>query len=333
MEGVGEMSALCAARRVFLTGHTGSEGWWLALWPQHLVARVSDALAPDARNVPLLEIVHVEAGVVSISDGVAKYDHLVSTLCSATPDIVIHMAAQSVVLYLLEPYRTKDVGNTHLLQAIRRVNLVQGVLNINIPYGRCCENGEWIGSYRRNHLLGAPGAYNNSKVCAEVASSSLCDPFLQSRNHVGYAVAVATPGPGSVNCGGKRVMGLGPTNVHMFLGRICNAIARKLPFEIRESAQLHQCHHVAYQVSAIVQLLHTDLNGAFSPQRRQPIRIFDFVIYTFTAFGCVDKLHVDPGRWRHHKFECCVFAVAVLRDIEFRAAHRRTVACVGARID
>ncbi|MGL3104522.1 GDP-mannose 4,6-dehydratase [Bradyrhizobium sp. BR 1432] len=152
------MSGFRSGKRMFLTEHTGFKDSWLVLWLQHLGARVSGyALAPPPATPRLLEIARVGTGRASILDDVTNYDHLVSTLRSATPDIVIHMAAQSLVLYSYanpdRPYRTNVLGTVHLLQSFRQVNSVRAVLNIT--YGRCYENRESISAYRESDRLAA----------------------------------------------------------------------------------------------------------------------------------------------------------------------------------
>lgn len=163
------MSAFWAGKRVFLTGHTGFKGAWLALWLQHLGARVTGyALAPPPGTPSLFEIARVGACMESILGDVTNYDHLVSTLRSAAPDIVIHMAAQSLVRYSYanpdETYRTNVMGTVHLLQAVRQVNSIRVVLNITSD--KCYENREWIWGYRENDRIGGRDPYSNSKRCA-----------------------------------------------------------------------------------------------------------------------------------------------------------------------
>ncbi|WP_202975827.1 GDP-mannose 4,6-dehydratase [Bradyrhizobium algeriense] len=99
------------------------------------------ALAPLPARPSLFETARVGAGMESILGDVINYDHLVSTLRSAAPNIVIHMAAQLLVRYSYanrdETDRTKVMGTVHLLQ-----HSVRAVLNIISD--ECYENPEWI---------------------------------------------------------------------------------------------------------------------------------------------------------------------------------------------
>src|SRR6185369_15766666 len=84
-------------RNVFLTGHTGFKGSWLSLWLNALGARVTGyALSP-----PTQPNIYEQAGLAdcvhSISGDIRDFARLKSSLEETHPDIVIHMAAQSVV--------------------------------------------------------------------------------------------------------------------------------------------------------------------------------------------------------------------------------------------
>src|ERR1700733_5125651 len=85
-------------RRVFLTGHTGFKGSWLAVWLDRLGARVSGfALAPPAAP-SLFEVAKIQTLLRSstVAD-IRDFEAVERAMRAAEPDIVIHMAAQSLV--------------------------------------------------------------------------------------------------------------------------------------------------------------------------------------------------------------------------------------------
>ncbi|MET4262506.1 CDP-glucose 4,6-dehydratase [Bradyrhizobium sp. S3.12.5] len=251
------MSTFWAGKRVFLTGHTGFKGAWLALWLQHLGARVTGyALAPPPATPSLFEIARVGAGMESILGDVTNYDLLVSTLQSTAPDIVIHMAAQSLVRYSyanpVETYRTNVMGTVHLLQAVRQVNSVRVVLNITSD--KCYQNREWIWGYRENDRLGGRDPYSNSKACAELVSSTFRVSFFQPGSHVGNAVALATARAGNVIGGGDWAQ-------DRLIPDILRAIAAGEVVEIRSPTAIRPWQHVLEPLSgylALAERLFTD---------------------------------------------------------------------------
>ncbi|WP_441258748.1 GDP-mannose 4,6-dehydratase [Bradyrhizobium sp. 521_C7_N1_3] len=189
------MSIFWAGTRVFLTGHTKFKGSWPALWLQHIDPRVTGyALPPPPATSSLFEIARVGAAKESILGDVTNYNHLVSTLRSAVPDIVIHIAAQLLVRYSYanpcKTYRTNFMGTVYLLQAVRQVNLVRAVLNITSDR-----------AHRDHDRLGGRDPCSNSKACAELVSSAFRGSFF-SPSHVGRTVAPATARAGNVIGGG-----------------------------------------------------------------------------------------------------------------------------------
>lgn len=260
MEGMGEMSNFWAGKRVFLTGHTGFKGSWLAVWLQHLGARVTGyALAPPAATPSLFEIARVGAGMESVLGDVTNSDHLVSTLRSAAPDFVIHMAAQSLVRYSYanpdETYRTNVMGTVHLLQAVRQVNSVRAVLNITSD--KCYENREWIWGYRENDGLGGRDPYSNSKACAELVSSAFRNSFFQSGSHVCQPVALATARAGNVIGGGDWAQ-------DRLIPDILRAIAAGEVAEIRSPTAIRPWQHVLEPLSGYLALAERLFTGGLA---------------------------------------------------------------------
>lgn len=191
-------------RRVLLTGHTGFKGSWLALWLQSLGASVT-GFALDVPTQPsLYELARVGEGVNSIAGDVRDHAALTAALEQAAPEVVIHMAAQSLVRRsFLEPahtYATNVMGTVNLLDAVRlhgeRIRAV-----VNVTSDKCYENREWEWGYREHEPMGGHDPYSSSKGCAELVT----DAFRRS-----YFATEASDGGGGGGVGGGGVPGVGP---------------------------------------------------------------------------------------------------------------------------
>src|SRR6185503_5158736 len=91
------MTDFWAGKRVLVTGHTGFKGGWLSLWLQRLGAAVSGyALAPPTRP-SLFDVADVGRGMSSATGDVRDAAALSEAVKNARPEIVFHMAAQSLV--------------------------------------------------------------------------------------------------------------------------------------------------------------------------------------------------------------------------------------------
>lgn len=189
-----------SGRRVFLTGHTGFKGSWLALWLSKIGAEVYGyALAPLQPN-SMFETSRVQDAIAHHELGdIRDTSALMRAMARAQPEVVLHLAAQPLVrASYLDPRETYDVnvmGVVSLLEAIRRTSTVRAVVNVTTD--KCYENREWVWPYREDEALGGYDPYSSSKACAEIVTSAYRRSFLQSAG-----VAVATARAGNVIGGG-----------------------------------------------------------------------------------------------------------------------------------
>ncbi len=191
-------------RRVFLTGHTGFKGSWLSLWLNTLEADVTGYALDPPTQPSLFDQADVARAVKSICADIRDFPRLKSAIAESRPEVVIHMAAQSVVRRgyedPIETYSSNVMGTVHLLEALRQLGLPCVV--VNVTSDKCYDNKEWAWGYRENDPLGGHDPYSNSKACAELVTLSFRDSYFSAEAAGRLRIAVASARAGNVIGGG-----------------------------------------------------------------------------------------------------------------------------------
>lgn len=191
-------------RRVFLTGHTGFKGSWLALWLNRLGADVVGYGLPQPDERALFHRAGIDRLLTSVEGDVRDAEHLVDVIARERPEIVIHMAAQALVRHSfahpLETYATNVMGTAHVLDAVRRTDGVRVVLNVTSD--KCYDNREVVRPYREDDPMGGADPYSSSKGAAELVTSAYRRSYFPIDRIDEHGVAVASVRAGNVIGGG-----------------------------------------------------------------------------------------------------------------------------------
>ncbi len=238
------MNEFWNGKKILITGHTGFKGSWLAFWLKILGAEVCGyALAPeDSPN--LFENLDLENQINSIIGDVCDLPHFEKTLQNFQPEIVFHLAAQSLVRRSyrqpIETYKTNVIGTINVLDAIRRADSVKSVVVITTD--KVYENNEWHWAYRENERLGGFDPYSNSKACAELAVSAYRNSFFAESNTL---IATARAG---------NVIGGGDWSEDRLLPDVFRSLVFGKDLEIRNPHSIRPWQHVLEPLSGYLKL-------------------------------------------------------------------------------
>jgi CDP-glucose 4,6-dehydratase len=192
-------------RSVFVTGHTGFKGSWLCLWLEHLGARVTGyALEPptDPNNFSISNVQDVLVG--HHEDDIRDEATLHAAMQAAQPDVVLHLAAQTVVheSYRI-PRETFDVnvmGTATVLEGVRKLDKQCAV--VCITSDKCYENREQLWGYRETDAFGDHDPYGGSKGAAEILIRSYRHSFFHPARLEEHGIKLASARAGNVVGGG-----------------------------------------------------------------------------------------------------------------------------------
>lgn len=200
MENMGVDPSFWSDRRVFLTGHTGFKGGWLAHWLKAMGAKVTGfALDPEG-DVTLFDAADIGSDIIDIRANVQDVPTLQTALDACEPQTVFHLAAQPLVRASYEDpvdtFQTNLIGSINLLEALRTRGAACQIVNVTTD--KCYLNREWIWPYREDEPMGGHDPYSASKACVELAT----DCYRKSFFHSGDIIRLASARAGNVIGGG-----------------------------------------------------------------------------------------------------------------------------------
>ena len=108
--------------KVLITGTTGFKGSWLAFWLNDLGAKVVGvALKPETGSI-LFDKLNLKKKISQYDIDICNFNKLNSTIKKEKPDIIFHLAAQSIVSESfknpLNTFQTNVLGSVNILEAL-----------------------------------------------------------------------------------------------------------------------------------------------------------------------------------------------------------------------
>jgi len=286
-------------RRIFLTGHTGFKGGWMALLLHRLGAEVHGFALPPTAHDGLFEAARV--GTVlrrhRIGD-VRDLDLLAMELRRAEPEIVIHMAAQALVRRSyadpVETYAVNVMGTVHLLEAVRRTPGVRGV--VVVTSDKCYENVGQTAGYGEDARLGGYDPYSSSKGCAELVTEAYRRSFFPADRRCRIASARA-----------GNVLGGGDWSEDRLAPDAIRAFASHRTLHIRNPDAVRPWQHVIDPLIGYLALAQRLVDGGddfaggwnFGPPAGSEVPVKTIVDRLVAAWGGDARWEPDPGSRPH----------------------------------
>ncbi|MEQ8370391.1 MAG: CDP-glucose 4,6-dehydratase [Alphaproteobacteria bacterium] len=277
-------------RRVFMTGHTGFIGGWLALALWTRGAHVVGYALPPMTRPSLFEAIGlrdlVETEFADVRDAAA----LRRSLEECSPSVVFHLAAQPLVReahsHPLTTFQTNVMGTANLLDAVRSVRDVQAAVVMTTD--KVYANHEWAWPYREADALGGHEPYGASKAAAEMAVAAWNGAYF------------ANGGPAVVTVRAGNVIGGGDWSSDRVVPDAIRAFAAGEPLILRNPEAVRPWQHVMEPVGGLIRLAeHLVRHGAtaapaynFGPPSDAVVAVRDLADHLAAAWG-------GNARWAH----------------------------------
>ncbi len=229
-------------KTVFITGHTGFKGSWLAYWLKQMGAKVVGYSLEASTNPNHIELLDLD--IISIIGDIRDLNGLNQVFKEYKPDIVFHLAAQALVKYSyenpIETYETNVMGTLKVFEACKNANTKAIV---NITSDKAYENREWIWGYRETDRLGGYDPYSSSKGCADILTNSYRNSFFNPKDYKKtHNTLLAT-------CRAGNVIGGGDWAKDRLITDIMVSISQNEKVEIRNPNATRPWQHVLEPLS------------------------------------------------------------------------------------
>jgi CDP-glucose 4,6-dehydratase len=203
---ISDLKAFYQGKKVVVTGHTGFKGAWLSLWLSQMGAEVTGYSLDPPSEPNLFSAIALEEKINHIHGDIRNQKELQSAFDQASPDLVFHLAAQSLVRQSYSDphltYETNVMGSVNLFEAVRKNEGVRAF--VNVTSDKCYENREqnWWG-YRERDPMGGYDPYSSSKGCSELISAAYIRSFFNPADYgTKHNVGAASVRAGNVIGGG-----------------------------------------------------------------------------------------------------------------------------------
>jgi len=277
-------------RRVWLTGHTGFKGAWLWLWLRSLGAELAGyALAPPT-TPSLWEM--ISGGKPSRLEDVRDAAQVHDAAQRAQPEVVIHLAAQSLVRESyrdpLATYATNVFGTATVLSACRSLASLRCV--VVVTSDKVYENRDPGRPFEEGDRLGGHDPYSSSKACAELVAQSYRESFM-----------AAGPPLATVRAG--NVIGGGDWSADRLIPDCVRALGAGKPVSLRYPDAVRPWQHVLEPLSGYLLLAQALVRSPenvpravnFGPDAASFCRVRDVVDAFSARFGGQPGWERDPS--------------------------------------
>jgi CDP-glucose 4,6-dehydratase len=285
-----------AGKRVLLTGHTGFKGAWLALWLDRLGADVVGISLPPATTPSLAVLAGIDGLIDSRFSDIRDAEELARQMRSASPDVVLHLAAQALVRTSyrdpLLTFGTNVQGTANLLEAVRITGTARVVVAITTD--KVYRNIEQFYPYRETDPLGGHDPYSASKAAAEIVIASYREAYL-----VGSGIAVASARAGNV-------IGGGDWSEDRLIPDAVRAWSTGQPLAIRRPQAFRPWQHVLEPLAGYLTLAERlwakpELAGAynFGPPTHEAASVRSVVLLAKQCYGGGEVIWGEGGEGPH----------------------------------
>ena len=229
-------------KTIFLTGHTGFIGSWLALWLTNLGGNVVGYSLKPPSKPSMFEILGIQDKITHIHGDINNQKILEKKIFEHKPNFLFHIAAQSLVKESYKntknTFQTNVMGTVNVLEAIKNLKFIKNV--IVMTSDKSYDNIEKRKFYKEDDPLGGSDPYSASKGASEIIINSYRKSFFQKNK-----ISLSTVRAGNVIGGGDWAK-------DRIIPDCIRALKSKKPIHVRNPNAVRPFQFVLEPISALL---------------------------------------------------------------------------------
>jgi CDP-glucose 4,6-dehydratase len=282
-----------------IIGHTGFKGTWLTVLLRERGHNVS-GISLDPQGDALFARVNAREYLESdIRCDIRDSTKLKSHFKEINPDVVIHLAAQSLVRESYKnpvyTFETNVMGTLHVIKAAEQIQNLKAQLIITTD--KVYRNVSKESGYRETEALGGYDPYSASKAMADIGVQSWMSSF-------------ACPPTGIARAG--NVIGGGDINVDRLIPDLVNSYSNGLTPKLRAPNSIRPWQHVLDCLNGYLMLVEKLIKGEaigtwnFGPDERQSKTVANLADIAGSIWGVERSWESDV---RNHPHEASLLVL------------------------
>lgn len=283
-------------KKIFVTGHTGFKGAWLTSTLIEFGSKIMGYSVKDERTKIYKKICYYNK-IHNVFANILDYKTLEKKLVEFKPDIIFHLAAQSLVSEsFTSPVKTVETninGTLNILEISKKIKSLKSL--VIITSDKCYLNKEYVRGYKENDTLGGDDLYSASKAGAELIFNAYSNSFFKNQKKFGYATVRA-----------GNVIGGGDWSANRIIPDCVRSIKMNNNLIIRNPNSTRPWQHALEPISGYLLLgkklfkNKTSFSGTwnFGPSVHKSMRVKDIVNLFFKFIGVRKKVIFKKGRFK-----------------------------------
>ncbi len=237
--------------RVLITGSTGFKGAWLSFWLNEIGAKVIGVALKPEKNSVLFKSLKLDEKIQQYYLDITNFNKLNEIIKKKRPDIIFHLAAQSIVSNSfkdpLNTFKTNILGSANVLESFR-INKIPNL--VYITSDKCYLNLDKKKNYKETDILGGIDNYSSSKASAEIIFSSYFNSYFIKEKNLSLVSARA-----------GNVVGGGDMKDNRIVPDIIKSLINKKRLILRNPKATRPWQHVLEPLSGYLLVGHKLINN------------------------------------------------------------------------